>query len=56
MRIHSRPSPITQHSTPMLGNGADGIDTITEGTHERVVVDAARFNAKVAEKSQAARD
>ncbi len=28
----------------------DGIDTISEGTHERVVIDAARFNAKVAEK------
>jgi fluoroacetyl-CoA thioesterase len=30
----------------------DGIDKISEGTHERVVIDAARFNAKVAEKSQ----
>jgi fluoroacetyl-CoA thioesterase len=30
----------------------DGIDTISEGTHERVVIDAARFNAKVAKKSQ----
>ena len=29
----------------------DGIDTISEGTHERVVIDAARFNAKVAEKT-----
>ena len=31
----------------------DGIDTISEGTHERVVIDAARFNAKVAEKLRA---
>jgi fluoroacetyl-CoA thioesterase len=30
----------------------DGIDKISEGTHERVVIDAARFNAKVAKKSQ----
>jgi fluoroacetyl-CoA thioesterase len=28
----------------------DGIDKISEGTHERVVIDAARFNARVAEK------
>lgn len=28
----------------------DGIDTISEGTHERFVIDTARFNAKVADK------
>jgi fluoroacetyl-CoA thioesterase len=28
----------------------DGIDTISRGTHERVVIDAARFRAKIAEK------
>lgn len=28
----------------------DGLDTITEGTHERHVIDAERFNAKVADK------
>ncbi len=28
----------------------DGIDPITQGTHERVIIDAARFNAKLAEK------
>jgi fluoroacetyl-CoA thioesterase len=28
----------------------DGIDTISEGTHERFVIDAARFNRKLAEK------
>ncbi len=32
----------------------DGIDKIAEGTHQRVVIDAARFNAKIAEKSRAA--
>ena len=30
----------------------DGVDEISAGTHERFVVDAARFNAKVAEKSR----
>lgn len=28
----------------------DGIDLITEGRHERFVIDAAKFNARVAEK------
>ena len=32
----------------------DGVDKIAEGTHERFVIDAARFNAKVAEKARAA--
>lgn len=30
----------------------DGVDKITDGTHERVVIDSARFRAKVAEKAQ----
>jgi fluoroacetyl-CoA thioesterase len=28
----------------------DGVDTITEGTHERVVIDAAKFNDKLKQK------
>ena len=32
----------------------DGVDKITEGTHERFVIDAGKFNAKVAEKSRSA--
>jgi len=32
----------------------DGLDKITEGTHERVVIEAPRFTAKVAEKAQRA--
>ncbi len=31
----------------------DGIDKIAEGTHQRVVIDRERFNAKVAEKCRA---
>jgi fluoroacetyl-CoA thioesterase len=30
----------------------DGIDTIAEGTHTRIVIDAARFTARVAEKAR----
>jgi len=30
----------------------DGVDKITEGTHERHVIDAARFTSKVAEKAR----
>jgi len=32
----------------------DGVDEISAGTHERFVVDAARFSAKVTEKAQTA--
>ena len=32
----------------------DGADKITEGTHERVIIDAGRFNAKLAAKQPAA--
>ena len=35
--------------------GHDGEDQITEGTHERFVINAARFNAKVEEKAARAR-
>ncbi|MGD9043635.1 MAG: hypothetical protein PVG06_07980 [Desulfobacterales bacterium] len=30
----------------------DGIDTISEGTHDRFIIDAAKFNAKVAVKNK----
>ncbi len=32
----------------------DGVDKISEGTHERVVIDAERFNARLAEKTRRA--
>ncbi len=32
----------------------DGMDTISEGTHERMVIDAARFNSKMAAKAERA--
>ena len=32
----------------------DGVDKITEGTHERFVIDAGKFTARVAEKSRSA--
>ena len=32
----------------------DGIDTISEGTHDRFIIDAAKFNSKMAEKSRRA--
>ncbi len=32
----------------------DGVDRIAEGTHERFVIDAGKFNAKVTEKARAA--
>jgi len=29
----------------------DGVDSISEGTHERFIIDAAKFNSRVADKS-----
>jgi fluoroacetyl-CoA thioesterase len=29
----------------------DGVETISEGTHERFIIDAAKFNAKAAQKA-----
>jgi len=34
----------------------DGVDRIAEGTHERVVIDAARFRARIAEKADRTRE
>lgn len=34
--------------------GHDGVDTISEGTHERFVIDAAKFTKKVESKAKAA--
>ena len=45
---------VTEVQGRMVGfsiRASDGIDPITEGTHQRVVIDAERFNAKVAEKA-----
>jgi fluoroacetyl-CoA thioesterase len=33
----------------------DGVDTISKGTHERFIINAAKFNEKVAAKAQASR-
>ena len=32
----------------------DGVDKITEGTHERIVIDSTRFTARIAEKARSA--
>jgi fluoroacetyl-CoA thioesterase len=32
----------------------DGVDTISQGTHDRFIIDAAKFNSKMATKSNAA--
>lgn len=33
----------------------DGVDKISEGTHERFVIDAGKFNAKIADKAHTAK-
>jgi len=35
-------------------SASDSIEKIAEGTHQRVVIDSERFNAKIAEKTRAA--
>ena len=37
-----------------LVSADDGIDTISQGTHERFVIDAAKFNSKMAAKAERA--
>jgi fluoroacetyl-CoA thioesterase len=37
-------------------SASDGADTIGEGTHERALIDLARFEARVAAKAAAAKD
>lgn len=52
--INVRLDKIEGRSLAFTLSAHDGTDTISEGTHERVVIDAARFIAKVAEKAQRA--
>jgi fluoroacetyl-CoA thioesterase len=35
-------------------SASDSMEKIAEGTHQRVVIDSERFNAKIAEKTRAA--
>lgn len=48
--VKARLKKVEGRKLTFLLSAHDGIDLITEGQHERHVIDAARFDAKVAEK------
>jgi fluoroacetyl-CoA thioesterase len=52
--VHVRLDAIEGRRLRFTVSAHDGVDTISEGTHERHVIDVERFNAKVAAKAAAA--
>jgi fluoroacetyl-CoA thioesterase len=48
--IHVRLDKVEGRKLTFTLSAHDGIDTISEGTHERHVIDVERFNAKIASK------
>jgi fluoroacetyl-CoA thioesterase len=52
--VHVRLDRIEGRKLTFSISAHDGMDPIAEGTHQRAVIDAAKFNAKVAEKSRSA--
>jgi fluoroacetyl-CoA thioesterase len=53
IEVHVRLDKIEGRKLTFTLAAYDGIDKISEGTHERVVIDVERFNDKVAKKSAA---
>jgi fluoroacetyl-CoA thioesterase len=53
--VHVRLDRVEGRNLTFTLSAHDGIDTISEGTHERRVIDLARFNAKVADKATRSR-
>ena len=49
--VEVRLETVEGHKLRFSLSAHDGVDTISTGTHERHVIDAARFNAKVAAKT-----
>ena len=54
VEIHSRLEAVEGRKLVFRVDAHDGIDRITEGVHERHVIDAARFERKVADKRERA--
>jgi fluoroacetyl-CoA thioesterase len=55
VEIHTRLAAVEGRKLSFALRAHDGADTISEGTHERHVIDAQRFEKKVAAKAAAAR-
>lgn len=53
VEIHSRLTAVEGRKLSFAVSAHDGMDAITEGTHERQVIDAARFEKKIAAKRPA---
>jgi fluoroacetyl-CoA thioesterase len=51
--VHVRVDKVEGRKLTFTLSAHDGIDTISEGTHERHVIDVERFNAKIASKRTA---
>jgi fluoroacetyl-CoA thioesterase len=51
VRVRAEVTAVQGRKVSFRAVAHDEFDCIAEGTHERHVVDAARFNAKVAEKT-----
>jgi fluoroacetyl-CoA thioesterase len=50
VEIHARLTGVEGRKLSFAVSAADGVDRISEGTHERHVIDAARFATKLAAK------
>ena len=50
--VHVRLDKVEGRKLTFTLSAHDGVDTISEGTHERHVIDVERFNAKVAVKTR----
>ena len=53
IEIHISVTEVQGRMVAFSVRASDGVDPITEGTHQRVVIDAERFDKKVAEKAAA---
>jgi fluoroacetyl-CoA thioesterase len=53
VEIRSRLDRVDGRKLTFAVHAHDGVDTVSEGTHERHVIDAGRFEGKVAAKRQA---
>jgi fluoroacetyl-CoA thioesterase len=54
VEIHTRLEAVEGRKLTFAVSAHDGIDAITQGRHERHVIDAARFESKVKSKASKA--
>ncbi len=50
VRVHCEVTSIAGRTVTFRVSAHDGVDLISEGTHQRVIIDAARFNQKLQAK------